>query len=61
MQIKRSSEQNDKYNKVQKMSATIPATGKKSCVIIQFGYFDRCPELNYRIEHLTRVCQNDEL
>ena len=44
MQIKRFSEQNNKYNKVGKMSATIPATGKKSCVII--GYFDRCPELN---------------
>ena len=44
MQIKRSSEQNDKYNKVQKMSATIPAPGKKSCVII--GYFDRRPKLN---------------
>lgn len=44
MQIKRSSEQNDKYNKVLKMSATIPASGKKSCVI--FDYFDRCPELN---------------
>ena len=37
MQIKRFSEQKDKYNKVLKMSAAIPATGKNSCVII--GYF----------------------
>ena len=34
MQIKRFSEQKDKYNKVLKMSATIPATGKNSSVII---------------------------
>ena len=44
MQIKPFSEQKDKYNKVLKMSATIPATGKNSCVII--GYFNRCPEWN---------------
>ena len=39
MQIKRFSEQKGKYDKVLKMSVTIPATGKNSCVII--GYFDR--------------------
>ena len=44
MQIKRFSEQKDKYNKVLKMSATIPATGKNSSVII--SYFDRCREWN---------------
>ena len=44
MQIKRFSEQKDKYNKVLKMRATIPATGINCSVII--GYFDRCREWN---------------
>ena len=44
MQINRFSEQKDKYNKVLKMSASIPPTGKNTCAII--GYFDTCPEWN---------------
>ena len=44
MQIKRFFEQKHKYNKVLKMSTTIPATGKNSSFIIV--YFDRCPEWN---------------